>query len=57
MFSFLALINNSVITRLSFLLLTISPSYHQKQVIFYVSYLECIGQCFYKYHPYNSSVQ
>ena len=55
MLKFLPLINNSVTTGLSFLLLAIS--YHQKRLIFYFFSLGCIIQWFYKYHPYHSSIQ
>ena len=52
MFSFLPLINNSVTIGLSVLSII-----SQKQLIFYVSYLDCAIQCFYKYHPNYSSIQ
>ena len=57
MFNFLALINSSVTTGFSFLSLMISQSYHQKLLIFYVFYLDCIHQYFYKYLAYHLNVQ
>ena len=56
-FNFLPLINNSVTIGLSFLLLSIQQSYHQKQSIFFVFYLDCILQYSYKYHPYHLHIQ
>ena len=55
MFSFVPLVNNSVTTRLGFLLQSMSAIISSK-TIFYVFYLGCI-QCFYTYHPYHLSIQ
>ena len=46
MFSILPVINISVTIRLSLLILGISASYYQKQLIFGVSYFGCILQYF-----------
>ena len=67
MFSFLPLMNNSVITGFSFLLLSISAIIPSKTIKILRPYLDCILQCFYKYyiyiyiyiyiHMYHSSIQ
>ena len=57
MLNFLPLIINSVTIGLSFLLLSIQQSYHLKQVMLYVSDLDCIFQCFYEYHSHYLSIQ
>ena len=46
MFNFLPQINNSVTIGFSFLLLIIQQSYHQKLLILYASFLDCILQYF-----------
>ena len=49
-FNFLSLINNSVTIGFSFLLLIIPAIISSKLLIFYVSFLDCILQYFYKHH-------
>ena len=56
-FSFLPLINNSITSGLSFLLLSISAINHQIQSMICVFYLDCNLQYFYNYHPYHSGIQ
>ena len=56
-FNFLPLIINSVTTGFSFLLLIIQQLYHQKLLIFYVFYLYCILQYFYKHLAYHLGIQ
>ena len=48
MFNFLPLINSSVTIGLSFMSLITSAIDHQKLLIFYVSFLDCILQYLYK---------
>ena len=48
MFTFLPLINNSVTIELSLLFLSIQQLCHQKQLVFHVSYMDYIIQCFYE---------
>ena len=58
MLTFLPFIDNSFTIGLSFLLLSILAIMSSKTInIFYVIYLDCILQYFYKYHAYHLSIQ
>ena len=55
MLSFLALINDSVTIGFTFFIP--KQSYLEMRSIFFGFYLDCILECFYKYHPYHLSIQ
>ena len=57
-FNFPSLINNSVTIGLSFFYYkAYQQSYHQIQLIFFVFYLDCILQYFYKYYHCYLNIQ
>ena len=56
-FNFVPPIKNSVTTGFIYLLLIRQQSYHQKLLMFYVFYLDCIHQYFYKHIAYHLNIQ